>query len=364
MSKIRDLKTNPDNCFNIVDAIELFVPKGKSKYTDMLLRIMNHTPNLKEHGNEIISHMTNTFEFMDKEDLKKFNAIQLLLVYKFTDTYFNTEDLLNFRKFCEYNERNLIDQNDLSTYKSFEEVITQVNVAEIKVEMKELENEVVRVHEDDEWLLVRPTTFLASKKYGANTKWCTTSESNPEYFLKYAERGVLIYCMNKKTGYKVASFYSLKATDPEFSFWNQKDTKIESMDSELSDSMLRIIRDVSKDPSAVSNRRLLETEQLEKENKSLRKWMSIDSINHIVREFSMDTKPAIKQSRLSRRIQDALRREEIEDEMEIPVAMSEPEPIEEAMSYDMDGGDESPTLNNDSYDIEEEIDDVRGRLSF
>ena len=329
----------PDNCFNIVEAIELFTPKGKSKYVDMLLRIMNGTPNLKEHGEEIISHMTKTFEFLDKEDLKKLNPMQLLLMYKFTETYFHIEDLQNFRKFCEYNERNLIDQNDLSTYKSFEDIMTQVNVAEIKVEMKELENEVVRVHEDDEWLLVRPMTFLASKKYGANTKWCTTSESNPEYFLKYAERGVLIYCMNRKTGYKVASFYSLKSSDPEFSFWNQKDTKIESMDSELSDSMLRIIRDVSKDPHAISNRRLLNQEQLEKENKSLRKWMSIDSINHIVREFSMDTKPAIKQSRLSRRIQDALRREEIvEDEM--PVAMSEPQPMEEAISYDMDGGSE------------------------
>jgi hypothetical protein len=304
---------------------------------------MNNTPNLKEHGDEIISHMTKTFEFIDKEELKKFNAIQLLLVYKFTDTYFNNDDLQNFRKFCDYNERNLINQNDLSTYKSFEDIITQVNVAEIKLEMKELENEVVRVHEDDEWLLVRPTTFLASKKYGANTKWCTTSESNPEYFLKYSERGVLIYCMNKKTGYKVASFYSLKASDPEFSFWNQKDTKIESMDSELSDSMLRIIRDVSKNSEAVSNRRLLSPEQLEKENKSLRKWMSIDSINNIVREYSMDSKPKVKESRLSRRIQNALRRDEeiVEDEM--PVAMMDPRQMEEAISYDMDGGEESYT---------------------
>lgn len=343
MSKIRDLKTDPNNCFNVVEAIELFTPKGKSKYVDMLLRIMNGTPNLKEHGNEIISHLADTFDFIDKEDLKKFNPIQLLLMYKFTETYFNTEDLHNFKKFCDYNERNLVEQNDLSTYKSFEDIITQVNIAEIKVEMKELENEVVRVHEDDEWLLVRPLTFLASKKYGANTKWCTTSESNPEYFLKYSERGVLIYCMNKKTGYKVASFYSLKSSDPEFSFWNQKDTKIESMDSELNDSMLRIIRDVSKNPDAVSNRRLLSTEQLERENKNLRKWMSIDSINHIIREFSMDTKPKVKESRLSKRIQDALRREDLElteipseDNdwiVESPVVESE----SESPSYDMGG---------------------------
>ena len=118
MSKIRDLKTNPENYFNVVEAIELFAPQGKSKYVDMLLRIMNNTPNLKEHGSDIISHMTKTFDFINKDDLKKFNPIQLLLMYKFTDTYFNTDDLLNFRKFCEYNERNLIDQNDLSTYKS------------------------------------------------------------------------------------------------------------------------------------------------------------------------------------------------------------------------------------------------------
>ena len=201
MSKIRDLKTNPDNCFNVVEAIELFTPKGKSKYVDMLLRVMNSTPNLKEHGDEIISHMTTTFDFIDKEDFKKFNPIQLLLMYKFTETYFNTEDLHNFKKFCDYNERNLVEQNDLSTYKSFEDIITQVNIAEIKVEMKELENEVVRVHEDDEWLLVRPMTFLASKKYGANTKWCTTQE---RYWNDYYKTYKLIYIQNKRTNEKYA----------------------------------------------------------------------------------------------------------------------------------------------------------------
>ena len=111
------------------------------------------------------------------------------------------------------------------------------------------------------------------------------------------------------------------------------------MDSELSDSMLRIIRDTSKDPNAVSNRRLLSPEQLEKENKSLRKWMSIDSINHIVREFSMDTKPQIKESRLSRRIQNAIRRDEME-EIGISEPMPEPTMEEVDRSYDMGGESE------------------------
>jgi hypothetical protein len=228
--------------------------------------------------------------------------------------------------------------------------VTQVNIADIKVEMKELESEVVRVHEDDEWLLVRPTTYLASKKYGSNTKWCTTSENNPEYFLKYAERGVLIYCMNKKTGYKVASFYSLKKSDPEFSFWNQKDEKIESMDSELSDSMLRIIREVSKDPNTTSNRRLLNETQLEKENKNLEKYMKRAKIQEIVLEFGVRDQPKTANSignRLSNRIQNALRREEIE-EMPMP---SPPE--DERWIFNHDGGIQETESEGPSSDIVE-----------
>lgn len=360
MSRIKELKTSAANNFNIIDVIEVFTPSAKTKYVDMLLRIMNNTPNLKEHGDEIIEYIAREYDFVKKEDLKKFNPIQLLLVYKFVETYFNSEDLQNYHKFCEYNERNLIDQNDLSTYKSFEDIMSQVSIANIKVEMKELENEVVRVHEDDEWLLVRPMTFLASKKYGANTKWCTTSEQNPEYFLKYGERGVLIYCMNKKTGYKVASFYSLKKSDPEFSFWNQKDEKIESMDSELSDSMLRIIRDISKDQKATSNRRLLNQTQLERENKNLEKYMKKAKIQEIVREYGaisvVENAPALG-NRLSSRIERALRRDEeiaipsLEDDAwrfnngEMDVSDECESPTEsESPSYDMGGIQESRDL--------------------
>ena len=354
MSRIKELKTNSSNVFNIVEVIEVFTPSGKTKYVDMLLRIMNSTPNLKEHGEEIVEYIAKEYDFVNKEDLKKFGPIQLLLMYKFVDTYFNSDDLQNYRKFCEYNERSLIDQNDLSTYKSFEDIMNQVSIADIKVEMKELENEVVRVHEDDEWLLVRPMTFLASKKYGANTKWCTTSENNPEYFLKYAERGVLIYCMNKKTGYKVASFYSLKRTDPEFSFWNQKDEKIESMDSELSDSMLRIIRDVSKSETATSNRKLLNETQLERENKNLEKYMKRAKIQEIVREYgaiSVPTKTTTAGNRLSSRIERALRRDEDLIE-EIP--MPSP-PEDDAWSFNHDGGIQESESESPTYDATEDI---------
>jgi hypothetical protein len=269
MSKIKELKTNPDNNLNLVTVLELFSPIGKSKYTDMLLKLMKGTPNLKQHTKEIKETLTKEFTFISMEQLNQFGDIQLMLIYKFIDGFFNNQDLQNFKKFCDYNERNLIEQNDLSRYKSYEDIVNAVSVADMKVETKDMENQIVKVFEDDEWLLVRPLTYLSSKKYGSNTKWCTTQSNNSEYFIKYSSKGVLIYCINKKNGYKVASFYSLDKGDPEFSFWNQKDTRIDSLQTELTDELRKIISQTSTGKGAKTNRYLLSDDQRTKEDKLL-----------------------------------------------------------------------------------------------
>jgi hypothetical protein len=152
-----------------------------------------------------------------------------------------------------------------------------------------LENEVVKILDTDEWLLVRPLTYYSSKKYGSNTKWCTTSEGNPEYFIKYSSRGVLIYCINKITGYKVASFYSLDKQEPEFSFWNQKDTRVDSLDTELTDDIRKLIQDVSKDKDARTNRFLLSDELRTKEDWSLREF----ALDRMPREVMLEEPDAI-----------------------------------------------------------------------
>jgi hypothetical protein len=269
MSKIKELKSNTDTTLNLIDVLELFSPEKKSKYTETLLRLMKNTKTLKSHVGEVKESLTQTFDFISKEDLEKFSDLQILLMYRFIDGFFNFSDLQNFKKFCDYNERGLISQNDLTTYKSFDDIMNQLSIADLKVETKGLENEIIKVYEDDEWLLVRPLTYLSSRKYGANTKWCTTSEGNPDYFLKYTKRGVLIYCINKKTGYKVASFYSLDKKEPEFSFWDQKDSRIDSLDSELTDELRKKIQEVSKDSKAKTNRFLLSDDQRTIEDKLL-----------------------------------------------------------------------------------------------
>ena len=264
MSKIKDLKENGGNSVNLVDIIELFSPEKKSKYTELLLKLMKNTKSLNEHSKEIVENLTSNFDFISKEDFADFNPIQILLIYKFLDSFFNVSDLNNFRKFCEYNERGLIEQNDLSRYKTFEDVINQMSVADLKAESKELETQVVNLLETDEYIVVRPLTYLASKKYGANTKWCTTQE-NGEYFNKYNKRGVLIYCIGKTNGHKVAAFYSLDKNEPELSWWNAKDSKIDSMQSELPREIRNIVEDTFSDKNVKTNHMTLSPDKRKRE---------------------------------------------------------------------------------------------------
>lgn len=276
MSKIKELKNNTQNTLNIVDVLELFSPEKKSKYTDTLLRLMRNTRTLDEHIMEIKTTLISKFDFIRIEDLNNFSDIQLMLTYRFLDSFFNFDDLVSFKKFCDYNERGLISQNDLSGYKTFDDILNQLSMAELKASTKQMESQIVKLMDTDEWLIIRPLTYLASKKYGSNTKWCTTSEGNPDYFIKYSNRGVLIYCINKITGYKVASFYSLDKQDPEFSFWNQKDSRVDSLDTELTDEIRLLIQSVSKDKKAKTNRFLLSDEQRTTEDKILKSRMDVD----------------------------------------------------------------------------------------
>ncbi len=265
MSRAKNLRENSDNNLNLYEFISLFTPDNKSKYAELLLKLMKKTPNLKSHVDEIRYRFKNEFG-VNESKLNDLNELHLIMFYRILDTTFNFSDLKSFQKFCQLNERNLINQNDLSRYSSFDEIINQLSLAEINAETKDLEKQVKIIFEDDEWILVRPLTYLSSKKYGENTKWCTTQYNNPEYFIKYSTKGVLIYCINKKTGYKVASFYSLDRENPEFSFWNQKDSRIDSLDTELTESLKKIIFTESKDINAKTNRFLLSDDERMKED--------------------------------------------------------------------------------------------------
>jgi hypothetical protein len=262
MSRIRNLKTNPEHIINMIDIVELFVPEKKTKYVETLMRVMKKTKNLDEYQKEVIASYKKDYG-ISEENLSGFTPLQLMFMYRFIDIMFNHDDLKSFMKFCEYNERGLIEQSDLSRYSTFDEIMVATGIAEVKTLEKDLEKQIKVIYSDDEWIVLRPLTYHSSRKYGSSTKWCTTQENNPEYFIRYTKRGILLYMINKVTGLKVACFKSLDL-EPEFSFWNQADTRIDSIESELPLFIMECIKEeVFKNP--VSNLSLLSEEDLKKQ---------------------------------------------------------------------------------------------------
>ncbi len=172
---------------------------------------------------------------------KKLNHIQQQFVCDLVSEM-GYRDVRSFNKFIELNERGLIDNKDVTSYKTIEDVLGQISIAELKLIDKELEKLVLKLHEDEEWLIIKPLTYESSKKYGAGTRWCTAAESEDYQFYNYTSRGILIYTINKKTGYKVATFKNLdKEHTRELSFWDVEDNRLDSLELNLPDDIMDII---------------------------------------------------------------------------------------------------------------------------
>lgn len=266
MSLIRDLKTNTENQINLVEILQLFCPEDKTKYVNLLLRMVKKTKNIDQYVGEVKETLNREFG-IDNKVLEKYSPIQTILMYRFIESTFNFTDIKNYQKFIEYNERGLISENDLGKFKSFDDILNATSLAEVKSYEKDLEKQIKIIHSDNEWIVLRPLTYHSSLKYGSSTKWCTASENNPDYFLRYSKRGIVIYMINKITGLKVACFKSLDS-DPEFSFWNQVDTRIDSLDANLPDFILGLVKkEITENP--VTNFSYLSDEDKKKQENLL-----------------------------------------------------------------------------------------------
>lgn len=249
MSKLNTLKTqNPDLDISLIDALGLVY---KTKYVEMYLNIYKSKKAKKNDDDDDDEDNMTSFQiemidmgFNEKyviELSKKLNRIQQHFVSELISEM-SYRDIRSFNKFIELNERGLIDNKDVTSYKTMEDVFGQISIAELKLIDKELEKLVLKLHEDEEWLIIKPLTYESSKKYGAGTRWCTASESEDYQFYGYTGRGNLIYTINKKTGYKVATFKNLdKEHNRELSFWDAEDNRVDSLELNLPDSVMDII---------------------------------------------------------------------------------------------------------------------------
>jgi hypothetical protein len=247
MSRIETLKKQfPHLNITLLDILSQIDGSKSHKYLQLLCKVFSRNHNFEIQNKQDY----NSFEYANEID-DKLSSYQLdtkeplnlkYVKFRIIENFYNPTDLNTFVQFKELNERGLIQNSDLTKYSTIDDLMGAVSLCEIKQIEKELENEVIKEFEDDRWLLVRPLSFQSSSRYGAATKWCTTSKTEKEYFFKYFYNGSLVYFINKETGYKVALYGQCSHKLVDISFWNQQDNRCDFFEVELDDYLLPEIK--------------------------------------------------------------------------------------------------------------------------
>jgi hypothetical protein len=296
MSRLIELKKQyPELNLSFFDIMVKMDTSKSYKYLPMLCKIFSNRFDVKEawKNDEYLPKALVEMRSNFKEkgiNCDELSDNQLYFLQNLTDLI--SPDTFNIlSNFIKYLDKGLIDNKDVTSYNGLDSLRSAVNMATIKEFNKELESQVVKEYEDDKWVVVRPLTFSASAKYGANTRWCTTYQKEKNYFEKYWRRGILVYFINKHTGYKFAGFKDITGGD-EFSFWNQEDSRVDYLNVEADDYLFSVVKKIFK--SEFTNKNLCDNEIqeqvheecIESYEKGLRVVPNVPDVDRMAQEIS------------------------------------------------------------------------------
>jgi hypothetical protein len=168
MARVKDLKVqNPSYVVDVIEVLSSMDPSKSNKYLPFMIKC--------------------TAEWVEwiNNELRNETFKEMFEVIK------DFEDL---------SQRNLLENKDIYSYESNQDIIEAVKTAKEKItrsEVKKKETEVL--YEDDRWLVIFPLSTRSSNLYGKATKWCVASEDQNygRYFKQYTENGVLVYLIDK-----------------------------------------------------------------------------------------------------------------------------------------------------------------------
>lgn len=247
MSRIDELKKQfPELNITIFDLFKRIDTSSTYKYFPLLCKILGKRFSLEEnYGKNKIGINTIKIEIHEQLLSRGVSTVDLtdneLFFFQYLTDMFNHESFLVMKDFIRLMDKNQINNKDVTSYSTIDELRSAVTLASMKELTKELEGQIIKEFEDDRWFVVRPLTFQASSKYGASTRWCTTYQRDKQYFEKYWQNGILVYFINKQTGYKFAGYKSLRDGD-ELSFWNAEDNRVDYLNLVTDDYLFPIVK--------------------------------------------------------------------------------------------------------------------------
>lgn len=186
-------------------------------------------------------------------DLKDFNHKYTDFVLKHTDGdgELDTDELEHFveliKDFDKYQSQ--FPKKDINQYVSLNELEKVILYVRQKNKEKELEKQVDKVYEDNQFIVVKPKTEEASCKYGSNTKWCVTSKGTGHFNRYTSGRQGLYFIINKaKSTNKNYSKVAIHFDDGgEPRYWDAQDSPMSQREIDVFeyafDEMIQAIKD-------------------------------------------------------------------------------------------------------------------------
>jgi hypothetical protein len=263
MTKLKKFKETAPTWMklSLIDILEMMDQSKTNKFLPMIVNIVDTSfkNRINSWGKEDLMEFTNRIERTMPHLKGTFNDMEPSLLYGYynlLDKLPNNEleTLLDFIEMYEKHQITGIDVNKLKTINDVEGIVNLINIKNIG---KEFEKQTYVDLDTEKWLVIRPLTYESSVKYGSNTKWCTSARSNPYQYFKYTETGVLVYCINKETGYKLALHMWREGNKSyEISFWNSVDDKIDSLSADIDFDVYNLVRKIYTSSETKTNKEL------------------------------------------------------------------------------------------------------------
>ena len=157
-------------------------------------------------------------------------------------------------------------KKDINQYVSLNELESVVNFARSKKKEKELGDQVTKIYEDGQFLVVKPKTEESSCKYGSNTKWCVTSKGSGHFSRYTSGRQGLYFIINKaKSTNKNYSKVAIHFDDSgEMRYWDTQDSpmnqrEVDVFEYAFPDMIETIKKDYKEFAGSMTDKFLIET---------------------------------------------------------------------------------------------------------
>jgi|694.fasta_scaffold09709_10 hypothetical protein len=281
---IKKIKKENDTInISLIDLMGNLDTSDTKKYTQFLVKV------LKKNYDEDIKYMIKD----DSSSRRKIDEIlgddsfNSWLTKRLISQLYGWDEMNLFVDFCDYMERGLINEKDISKYDSWEMVASEVYQAKNRDLFKKAKKEVKVVYEDDQYTCIKPLTYEASVSYGYQTRWCTASVQEPSYFYNHSRDGVLVYLIDKINNVKFGFYHDQN----QIQIYNQKDNRVDSMETDLPLELLhKLVSEMKSDAKDKNfNYKLFSESELEKMRKYRRDdhYPEIGPMNEMLTEGPM-----------------------------------------------------------------------------